>query len=187
MPAPLQADVNRRADETSQEATNASQFGPWLCAVRLDSLLRGLTPARVGLVIAVCALQTAAGRQSRLLFGKERPPLDVVTLTLLDDLWPYVLNVSPALLLTAIADNLSARWTTVARVASLTLAVTLGAAIFAWLEYDPDPDELAYFGALRVLVADFAAVLSWGGLLMGALYFLERERRTWRSHAPGEP
>jgi LytS/YehU family sensor histidine kinase len=63
-------------------------------------------------------------------------------------------------------------------VASLAIAVTLGAAIFAWLiDPDPDPQMLAHFGALRLWVADFATVFSWGGLLTGALYFLERERR----------
>ena len=138
--------------------------------------LRGLTLTRVGLVAAVCTLHSLEGLIPSVLMANQGPFLDLLV-GLGREVAEYLLEVFPALILITVADNLSANASMPTRVISLAAAVITGACIYAGIEFlGCDPQDYVKEGALRQFLVDFATVLSWGGLLTGALIFLTRER-----------
>ena len=140
--------------------------------------LRGLTPARVGLVFAICLLFAIQASAMALLQEEPREPiLEWIADVAEDTAWMFV-TIVPTVLLVTIADNLGASSPAALRVGGLVLAVVLGAAIYAgqWFE-DCDALCQANLHKYRYTLALFARVVSWGGLLTSALFFLQRERR----------
>jgi two-component sensor histidine kinase len=156
--------------------------------------LRGLTLARLGLVAALVLLLTL--RQGvALLFAREPPTaVGFVLAIIVDVAWwmPYVL---PAVALVTVADNLSADARTPTRVVSLAAALAAGAWLGAAMQWSTSYLEemdclrmgvarcfLAELstgtGSARVFLNVFSRIFSWGALLTGVLFFLERERRT---------
>jgi two-component sensor histidine kinase len=139
--------------------------------------LRGLTLARVGMVAAVCMLLALQRLIPSVLMGNKEWPFLESFAALGADFAEDLLYSFPALILITVVDNLSANARTPMRVISLATAVVAGACIYAGVEFlDCDPEDYVKEGALRQFSADFAMVLSWGGLLTGALIFLTRER-----------
>ena len=140
--------------------------------------LRGLTLTRVGMVAAVCMLLALQRLIPSVLMGNKEWPFLESFAALGADFAEDLLYSFPALILITVADNLSANARTPTRVISLAAAVVAGACIYAGVEFlDCDPEDYVKEGALRQFLADFATVLSWGGLLTGALIFLTRERK----------
>ena len=140
------------------------------------SWLRGLTSARVGLVTAICLLLALQRWISPLLMGSGMPFLawapNVIT-----EAAEQLLYVLPILVLITAADNLSATAGTRTRAISLAAAVISGAVMYAALAFlISDPEDYGQSGTLRLLISDFATILSWGGLLTCALIFVTRER-----------
>jgi signal transduction histidine kinase len=157
------------------------------------SWLRGLTPARVGLVASVCLLVLLTDYSTDFLRDKPPPVVKWVTWIALDTA-QWLRNVFPAVLLVTIADNVSADARTPVRVISLAAALVAGAGLAgAMVWFVACSDEMADCGmsAARCFLAElstgtgsarcflfmFFTTLCWGALLTGALFFLERERR----------
>lgn len=139
--------------------------------------LRGLTPARVGLLLAICLLFAAQAGANALL--EEHEPILVWIEIVVEDTGEIFVFLLPTLFLVTVADNLSATSRTAVRVGSLALAVILGAAIYAGvLLVGCDAECVAGRPLIfRNTLGRFAQVVSWGGLLTGTLFFLGRERR----------
>ena len=156
--------------------------------------LRGLTLARVGMVAAICLLVMM--RQSAGDLFEEQPPsaVDWMIEVIIDTAW-WLLYVFPAVLLVTVADNYSADARTPTRVMSLAAALVAGAWLggtMYWFTNCFGPmyscrtgtvrcflAELATgTGSARCFLAVFSPILSWGALLTGVLFFLERERRS---------
>jgi signal transduction histidine kinase len=140
--------------------------------------LRGLTPARVGLLVAICLLLALRGNAMSLLQAQPRQPiLEWIADVAVDTMW-FCITMATPLLLVTIADNVGAGWRTAARVGALVLAVLLGAATNAAIAFgDCDAEcRATTTSTVRFLMVDFALIVSWGGLLTGALFFLQRER-----------
>ena len=140
-------------------------------------LLRGLTLSRMGLVAAICALANLRGVVNVWFHGAP---------AVLPWLAHYVavtanqfLMMFPLLLLVTIVDNLTANARTPLRVVALAAAVIAGAALFALAAdlMDPGSELAPAEERMRVNTSDFFMVLSWGGLLTGALFFVTRAQR----------
>ncbi len=140
--------------------------------------LRGLTPARMGIVLALCLSFHLQAVLRNLFANPHHDPLGAMLLWILSETWWLFTGVLPTLVLVTIADARHARSRSSVRVAALAIALLAGSSFYAWYDYDPDDtDTLAEVGTLRYVVASFAFVASWGGLLTCALFFIERERR----------
>lgn len=157
------------------------------------SWLRGLTPARVGLVAAVCLLVLM--RLYSTDFLQDKPPAVVdwmINIGLNTVQW--LRFVFPAVLLVTVADNLSVDLPTPMRVLSLAAALVAGAWLAgAMLWFAACSDDIAGCrmslsrcflaelstgaGSARCFLNMFFTTLCWGALLTGALFFLTHERR----------
>ena len=158
------------------------------------SWLRGLTPARVGLVAGVCLLLVLRVYSTD--FLEDKPPRVVKWMFWVAlDTAQWLRSAFPAVVLVAVADNLSADARTPMRVISLVAALIAGAilagAIF-WFVGCSDDMAACRMSVARCLLEEIATgtggarfcflyfffmTLSWGALLTGALFFVERERR----------
>jgi two-component sensor histidine kinase len=157
------------------------------------SWLRGLTPARVGLVAGVCLLVLLRPYSTDFLEDKP-PPVVKWMFWIAFDTAQWLRNVFPAVLLVTVADNLSADARTPMRVISLVAALVAGAWLsgtIAWFAVCSEGMDGCRSGVVHCFLAElstgtgsarcflnvFFLTLSWGALLTGALFFLERERR----------
>jgi signal transduction histidine kinase len=130
--------------------------------------LRGLTPARIGLVVAFCAVFTL----------RQYDPANLSISDNLRYLMTQVLCYVPMLVLVTVADNVTSRTSNRRRMASLGGAVIVGAVVYVAL-YLPflhllgtDPSWLTP----AWLLSYFNRALLYGGLLTALLYFITRER-----------
>jgi signal transduction histidine kinase len=141
--------------------------------------LRGLTLARFGLVAAVFA--TNVLRVAILRMHEPDASFFAVAAEGLISIARLSLQSLPTLILVIAANNASAKAGTPVRVMSLGGALVLGAFIFSAVNvasaWSDDPQGVAPI-ALLLFVNLVFVILSWGGLLTAALFFLERERRT---------
>ena len=156
--------------------------------------LRGLTPARVGLVAAICMLVLM--RTFSTDFFQDEPPSAVDwIIDLMSDTVLWLFYAFPALLLVTVADNLSAQASTPARATSLAAALVAGAwldgAMF-WAAACSGQMGSCRMSAVRCFLVElstgtgsarcflnvFFTTLSWGALLTAALFFLAHERST---------
>jgi len=159
------------------------------------SWLRGLTPARIGLVAAI-GLLLAMRQDLWAIFGPDPLRAVVLILVVLRDVAEILLYGFPAILLVTVADNLSANARTPNRVLSLATALAAGAwfdAAMFWFTHCLEEmaecrihantascflAELATgAGSARCFLSVFFETLSWGALLTGVLFFLKHERR----------
>ena len=157
------------------------------------SWLRGLTPARVGLVAAVCLL-VLMRIYSTDFFGDEPPAVVDWMIAVALDTAQWLRNVFPAVLLVTVADNLSVDVPTPMRALALAAALVAGAwlagAMFWFVACSDDMAgcrisvtrcflaELSTgTGSARCFLNMFFTTLCWGALLTGALFFLKHERR----------
>ena len=139
------------------------------------SCLRGLTLGRVALVTAILVLSEARVL-ARLIVRGVVDPLGAVW-AIVEGTAEQVMFVMPVIILVTVADNWSSERETPQRVATLIGAVLVGCAYYATIvNLDLDPRAIAKVGRLRVMLSDAAFVVTWGGFLTAALYFLKRER-----------
>jgi uncharacterized membrane protein len=125
--------------------------------------LRGLTPARVGLVFAICLLFAIQSGAMPLLQQEPPEPILVWIAAVAEDAALTFLTIAPTLLLVIIADNVGARSPTAVRVGGLVIAVVLGAALYAGFWSDECDEEcVAKLHKSRFVVVHFARAASWG-------------------------
>jgi two-component sensor histidine kinase len=144
--------------------------------------LRGLTLARFGVVAVVCLLIEARG--ALVIFEElsssrawAEAALDAIMFVLEGSAERFLMTV-PVVVLVTVVDNLCADARTPVRVACLAGALVASAffyAVAAVLLLTP----AEYFARhpLRVFLIHFFRIISWGGVLTSALFFLARERR----------
>ena len=146
---------------------------------RAGSLLCGLTPGRVGLVLAICAIFSAR-QQSLCVFQISCGLPDGGTLagfsTFLARQFAFAL---PMLLMVTVADNATAHVQRRMRVLALSLAVLLGALVYGVAFFVTQPPNVLRAAAGREAVFIFAyasRALLYGGLATAILYLFARER-----------
>jgi len=141
------------------------------------SWLRGITPARLGLVALVCFV-----------FSVRQSAYGIVSLTFLQQLplticytIVYVGASLPMMVLVICADRRTRRSSSKRRIIVLSLAVVAGAAMYAagialvfGVSMWGAPDTVPF--SLLPAISYFLRALLMGGLLTGALYFVTRER-----------
>jgi signal transduction histidine kinase len=136
--------------------------------------LRGLTPARVGLVAAVCLLFTLTRSTHGLVDDPWAQGLPIM------EFWAtQILLWFPVVVLITAADNLSEGMPAPKRIAALAAAVMVGAVMYTamyWPLTYPPSGNLPHWW-LRVGIAYFFRVAVWAGLLTAVLYYLKRERQ----------
>ena len=142
--------------------------------------LRGLTPARFGLVLAVCALFTMRNT-ARTFFD----PLHQWHELPIFFAW-HLLFFLPTLIFVTVADNLSADAAPRQRIAALSAAVIAGCLMYPLLKFPfyvfVDHDD--YFlrqsatGQFENVLTNMFRPLIYGGTLTVVLYLVTRERRT---------
>ncbi len=170
-----------RAPSVSSTATHRLRWGSSLASfVRSDPdhepfglpWLRGLTPARVGLVAAlafVFGVRQTIGTTDGYYWWQELLKNVVFAAV-------QVACLVPTLVLITAADNASRSTSVSARVLALAAASFTGAAVYAtayWYSSDPGgPWNFASF-----FVPMLFRALAWGGFLSAALFFMERGAR----------
>ena len=147
-------------------------------------LLRGMNVLHVALVAFVGLLFAAEGAALQLI--KDDPPtlVDAIANVVRQALMTAIM-FTPMLVLITIADNISARFDTGARVAMLTAAMLLGAlvhaltwipsgCVFDWIEHWEPECEVFRFNWGRL--GTFTRAALWGAMLVALLFFYKRER-----------
>ena len=168
----------------------AASFPPWVCAAWWRSVdaarlspaagyLRGLTPARVGLVMLICAIFTV--RQLSLCvfqIGCGIPDGQTLAGFALF-LARQVLFAIPMLFAVTIADNVTTRSGQRVRVLALAAAVLLGAIVYGVAFFYTQPPNVLKSAAGRhglfILTYSSRAFL-YGGLGTAVMYLFARER-----------
>jgi sensor histidine kinase YesM len=146
--------------------------------------LRGLTPARVGLVLLLCALLTLR-QESLCIFQIACGMPDGGTLSgSVRFLARQFLFALPMLLAVTIADNATTRSTQRVRILALSLAVLLGAVVYGLAFFYTQPANVlrAAAGRQGLFILTYSSrVLLYGGLAVAVLYLFVREREDARA------
>jgi len=135
------------------------------------SWLRGITPARLGLVEFVCFIFAIRQNTGALSFYE-------LILSIIGSTHFYLAASFPMLVMVTLTDRRTERWTRPRRILALSLAVIAGAAAYAIsvrLAFDVDESEHIWPMPIFAPLSYFLRALLMGGLLTAVLYFFTRE------------
>ena len=158
--------------------------------LRPMSYLRGLTPARVGVVLLLCTVLSARQLSACMSINAVACVNKLLGGNVLAGSALFVgrrfVSALPILILITMADNATARSSTPARVGAFCVAVVLGAVVYAlafhyaqpagWIARDGTFSEGTIF-----LVMQFFQALPYGGLAAALLFYLAHEQRHTRA------
>ena len=154
------------------------------------SYLRGLTPARVGVVLLLCTVLSARQLSACMSINAVACVNKLLGGNVLAGSALFVgrrfVSALPMLILITMADNATARSSTPARVGAFCVAVVLGAVVYAlafhyaqpagWIARDGTFSEGTIF-----LVMQFFQALPYGGLAAALLFYFTHEQRHTRA------
>jgi sensor histidine kinase YesM len=146
--------------------------------------LRGLTAARFGLLLLICAMLTTRQQSLCLFQATCGPPNDGTVVAFGIFLARQFVFALPMLIAVTVADNMTTRSTMRVRVMALSAAVLLGAIVYGLAFFYTQPLRILQGAAGReslFILAYSSRALLYGGLAAVLLYLFVREREDARA------